>query len=148
MTTLPALPYYLQRLYFDYNYITHLHEIPPYLSSLSCSYNQLTSLPSFPHGLQSLFLFGNLLESLPELPFTLIHIVCVLPHNNERFAPQRATPHMIQQVNRDNQEWMECQSKERCMKRCLTYYEELMHNRWHPDRIDDLCDMGYTIADI
>ena len=40
------------------------------------------------------------------------------------------------------------ESKERCMKRCLVYYEELMHNRWNPDRIDDLCSKGYVIGDL
>jgi Leucine-rich repeat (LRR) protein len=148
LTELPPLPHALLELSFDYNYITRLPDLPPHLTMLSCSFNQLTSLPPLSHGLQSLFLFGNLLESLPELPFTLIHMVCILPHNNERFAPERVTPDMIQQVNQENQEWMELQSRKRCMGRCSTYYEELMHNRWHPDRIDYLVDMGYQLDNI
>jgi Leucine-rich repeat (LRR) protein len=148
LTTLPPLPYHLRRLYVDYNYITHLREIPPYLSSLSCSYNQLTSLPSLPNGLQSLYLFSNPLETIPELPSTLINLVFILPHNNERFSPQRVSPDMIQQLNQENQEWFELQSRKRCMDRCSEYYEELMCNRWHPDRIDHMYHMGYILSDM
>jgi E3 ubiquitin-protein ligase SspH1/E3 ubiquitin-protein ligase SspH2 len=131
----------------DHNDITQLPELPPHLNMLSCSYNQLTSLPPLP-SLRSLFLFGNLLESLPELPSTLTSMVCVLPHNRERFAPQRVTPEMVQRVNQENQEWMECKSMERCMKRCSVYYEELMSLMWHPDRIDYLRHKGYKPDEI
>jgi Leucine-rich repeat (LRR) protein len=147
LTSLPRLPCGLLELCVDYNYITWLPELPPNLTMLACSYNQLTSLPPLP-SLESLYLFGNRLESLPELPLTLIHVVCVLPHNNERFAPLRATPEMIQQVNQENQEWMELQSMKRCMVRCSAYYEELMHNRWNPERVFHLRDMGYNPEDM
>jgi hypothetical protein len=147
LTWLPRLPYGLLELCFDYNYITRLPELPPHLRELACSYNQLTELPSLP-SLESLYLFSNPLISLPELPSSLIHVVCVLPHNNERFAPLRATPDMIQEVNQANQEWMELQSMKRCMGRCSTYYEELMHHRWNPDRVDYLYAMGYTMGDM
>jgi Leucine-rich repeat (LRR) protein len=147
LTSLPRLPDGLLELCVDYNYITWLPELPPNLTMLACSYNQLTSLPPLP-SVESLYLFGNRLESLPELPSTLIHVVCVLPHNNERFAPQIATPDMIQQVNQENQEWMELQSMKRCMGRCSTYYEELMHQRWNPDRVLHLYDMGYKPEDM
>jgi hypothetical protein len=43
---------------------------------------------------------------------------------------------------------MEAQSKERCMKRCAIYEEELMHNRWHPDRIVHMYHMGYVVGDM
>jgi hypothetical protein len=85
---------------------------------------------------------------MPDLPSTLVHLVCVLPHNNERFAPQSVSPEMIQQLNQENQEWVELQSKERCMKRCERYFEELMHNRWHPERVFHLRKMGYTPYDM
>lgn len=147
LTELPPLPYGLLELCFDYNYITRLPYLPPHLNELSCSYNQLTELPSLP-SLESLYLFSNPLISLPELPSTLIHVVCVLPHNNERFAPLRTTPEMIQQVNQANQEWMELQSMKRCMGRCSTYYEELMHQRWNPERVIPLYHMGYKMEDL
>jgi len=147
LTSLPPLPSSLIRMCIDHNDITQLPELPPHLNMLSCSYNELTSLPPLPP-LRSLFLFGNLLESLPELPSTLTCMVCVLPHNNERFSPQRVTPDMIQQINRENQEWMEIQSMERCMKRCCVYYQELMHDRWNPDRVIPLHRMGYTPSDM
>jgi len=147
LSALPPLPSSLLELCFDYNYITRLPYLPPHLSELSCSYNQLTSLPPLP-SLTSLFLFGNLLESLPELPSTLIHVVCVLPHNNERFAPLRVTPEMIQQVNKENQEWAESVSMERSMKRCSIFYEELMNLMWHPDRVDYMRSIGYKPDEI
>ena len=147
LTSLPPLPPSLIRMCMDHNDITQLPELPPHLNMLSCSYNQLTFLPPLP-SIRSLFLFGNLLESLPELPSTLTSMVCVLPYNRERFAPQRVTPEMVQRVNQENQEWMECKSMERCMKRCSVYYEELMHNRWNPDRVFQLRDRGYKPSDM
>jgi hypothetical protein len=75
-------------------------------------------------------------------------MVCVLPHNNERFSPQRVTPDMIQQINRENQEWMETQSMERCMKRCAQYKEEIMMKTWHPSRVEMLLEMGYDVEDM
>jgi hypothetical protein len=37
---------------------------------------------------------------------------------------------------------------ERCIKRCSVYYEELMHDRWNPDRVIPLHRMGYTPSDM
>ena len=147
LTTLPYLPLFLQELSFDNNDITHLPTLPT-LTSLSCCRNLLTSLTSLPHGLTSLFCFANPLETFPELPSTLVYLVCTLPHTKERYAPLRLTPEQIQQVNRDNQEWDEAQSMERCMKRCSVYYEDLMHNRWNPDRVFQLRDRGYNPSDM
>ena len=148
LTVLPTLPSTLEELCFDNNYITQLHTLPPHLTSLSCCWNQLTSLPSLPPSLESLFCFANPLESFPDLPSSLIYIVCTLPHTNERYAPLRLTPEMIHELNRESQEWAESVSMKRCMGRCSTYYEELMHNRWHPDRVDHLSGMGYRLGDI
>jgi hypothetical protein len=147
LTTLPYLPLFLQELSFDNNEITHLPTLPT-LTSLSCCRNLLTSLTSLPHGLTSLFCFDNPLETFPELPSTLVYLVCTLPHTKERYAPLRLTPEQIQQVNRENQEWDEAQSMERCMKRCSVYYEDLMHNRWNPDRVFQLRDRGYNPSDM
>ncbi len=148
LTDLPPLPQALEELCFDNNYITWLPELPPHLTSLSFCCNQLSSIPSLPHGLHSLFCFANPLETMPELPSTLIYLVCTLPHTNERYAPLHLTPDIIHELNRDNQEWAETQSRERSMNRCSVYYEELMHNRWNPDRIDYLYSMGYVIGDM
>ena len=147
LTALPYLPLFLRELSFDNNDITHLPTLPT-LTSLSCCRNPLTSLTSLPHGLTSLFCFDNPLETIPELPSTLVYLVCTLPHTKERYAPLRLTPDMIQHVNRENQEWAEAQSMERSMKRCSIFYEELMHNRWNPDRVFQLRDMGYQPDEI
>jgi hypothetical protein len=85
---------------------------------------------------------------MPELPSTLLHLICILPYTKERYAPLRLTYDMIQQLNQENQEWMESQSKVRCMKRCSTYYEELMYRQWHPDRVVHLYSMGYKPEDM
>ena len=150
LTALPPLPSTLQELCIDNNDITQLPTLTSLLSltSLSCCKNPLTSLPSLPHGLHSLFCFANPLETFPELPSTLVYLVCTLPHTKERYAPLRLTPEQIQQVNRENQEWVEAQSMERCIKRCSVYYEELMHDRWNPDRVIPLHRMGYTPSDM
>jgi hypothetical protein len=61
------------------------------------------------------------------------------------------TPDMIQQVNRDTQAWTNYliqESKERCMKRCAQYKEEIMMKVWHPSRVEKLLEMGYDIEDM
>jgi hypothetical protein len=58
------------------------------------------------------------------------------------------TPEIVQQLNQENQEWMEVQSMGRCMGRCSTYFEELMRLRWHPDRVEKLYHMGYKLYDM
>jgi hypothetical protein len=55
---------------------------------------------------------------------------------------------MIQQLNQENQEWVELQSKKRCIERCSEYYEELMSLQWHPDRVEHLLSMGYIPEDM
>jgi len=110
--------------------------------------NQLTSLPSLPHGLQKLYCSQNSLEMLPELPSTIAGLACELPYNGSLYISNEMTPDMVQQINRENQEWMEAQSMERCMKRCSVYYEELMSLMWHPDRVIQLRDRGYKPSDI
>lgn len=147
LTTLPPLPQALQELCVDNNDIRWLPTLPPHLNSLSCCRNPLTSLPSLP-SLESLFCFANPLELFPSLPSSLVYIVCTLPHTNERYAPLRLTPDMIHILNRENQAWTESLSKERCMKRCSIYYEELMHHCWNPDRVKKLLEMGYKPDEI
>ena len=146
LTSLPPLPPSLMRLCIDEKNITHLPEFPP-LEILSCSYIQMIYLPPLP-SLRSLLLFSNPLEILPESPLTLIRTVYVLPHNNEPFEVEDVTPEQTQQINRENKEWMEVQSMGRCMERCSIYYAELMHNRWNPDRVFQLRDMGYKLSDM
>ena len=85
---------------------------------------------------------------MPELPSTLVGLACILPHNDRIYISNEMTPTIVQQLNQENQEWMEDQSRIRCMKRCAIYEEELMHNRWNPDRIDYLCSIGYMLGDI
>jgi len=147
LSALPPLPSSLQELCIDNNDITWLPTLPS-LTSLSCCSNPMMSLPSLPHGLESLFCFHTFLETMPDLPSTLVYLVCTLPYTKERYAPLRLTLEQIQQVNRENQKWAESVSMERSMKRCSVFYEELMHNRWHPDRIDYMRGLGYKPDEI
>jgi Leucine-rich repeat (LRR) protein len=147
LTALPYLPMFLRELSVDNNDITRLPMLPT-LTSLSCCWNPLTFLPSLPHGLESLFCFATSLETMPEFPSTLVYLVCTLPHTKERFARRHLTPKMIHLCNRKNQEWAESVSMDRCMKRCSVFYDDLMHNRWNPDRVFQLRDMGYKLSDI
>jgi hypothetical protein len=80
---------------------------------------------------------------LPELPSTIAGLACELPHNGSIYISNEMTPEIVQQINRENQEWMEVQSMDRCIERCSLYYEELMSLRWHPDRVDYLRERGY-----
>jgi Leucine-rich repeat (LRR) protein len=148
LTTLPSLPPSLDFMMCDGNQLTVLPELPLHLTYLSCSCNQLTFLPSLPHELNKLYCSSNLLEMIPELPSTLVGLACILPHNGELFISNELTPEQIQLLNQENQTWMEFHSKERCIKRCSSYYEELMHHRWHPDRVIHLYHMGYMPEDM
>jgi hypothetical protein len=61
------------------------------------------------------------------------------------------TPDMIQQVNRDTQAWTNYliqESKERSLKRCKEYKEEIMMKVWHPSRVEKLLEMGYDMEDM
>ena len=148
LTSLPPLPPFLDLILCDCNRITSLPEVPLFLTYLSCSMNQLTSLPSLPHGLQRLYCSQNPLETLPELPSSLAGLACELPHNGSIYISNEMTPDRVQQINRENQEWVEFLSMKRCMERCCVYYQELMHNRWNPDRVIPLHRMGYNPSDI
>ena len=43
---------------------------------------------------------------------------------------------------------IEFQNKERIIQRCKTIKEELMMNRWHPSRVEQLLLAGYDIEDM
>jgi hypothetical protein len=147
LTTLPSLPTSLSMMMCDYNQLTALPELP-HLSYLSCSGNQLTSLPSLPHGLTRLYCSSNELETLPELPSTLVGLACVLPYNDRIYISNEMTPDIVQELNQENEKWMDPYKKERCMKRCLTYKEEIMMKTWHPSRVEMLLEMGYDVEDM
>jgi Leucine-rich repeat (LRR) protein len=148
LTTLPSLPTSLDLILADFNQLKSLPELPPSLTYISCSGNDLISLPSFPHGLEKLYCSHNPLETLPELPSRLSGLACELPHNRRIYISNEMTPDVVHELNRENQEWMEFHSKERCIQRCSVYYEELMHDRWNPDRVIQLRKMGYMPEDI
>jgi Leucine-rich repeat (LRR) protein len=132
----------------DCNQLISLPELPLHLTYLSSSCNQLTSLPSLPYKLRKLYCSSNPLEALPELPSTLVSLACILPYNDSIYISNEMTPDQVQQINRENQEWMEALSMGRCMKRCATYKEEIMMKAWHPSRVEMLLEMGYDVEDM
>lgn len=148
LTILPPLSTSLDVMVCDLNQLTMLPELPVSLTHLSCDGNQLTSLPSLSDGLEKLYCYDNPLLYLPDLPFTLTGLACELPYSNHLFVSNQLSHESIAQINRENHEWMECQSKVRSMDRCSTYYEELMCVRWHPDRVEYLSTLGYMPDDM
>jgi hypothetical protein len=148
LTTLPSLPSSLHMILADCNQLTSLPELPFYLTYLSCSCNQLTSLPSLPYKLSNLYCSSNELKMMPELPSTLVGLACVLPYNDQIYISNEMTPEQVQELNQENEKWMDPYKKERCMKRCLTYKEEIMMKTWHPSRVEMLLEMGYDVEDM
>ena len=145
LTTLPPLPSSLDMILVDFNCLTSLPKLPPSLTHISCAANNLTSLPSLPHGLNKLYCSLNPLESLPELPSSLTGLTYKLPHNKERVVYNEMTPDIVQQLN---DVWMEPQRKDRCMKRCAQYKEEIMMTVWHPRRVNPLIEMGIDLESV
>jgi hypothetical protein len=148
LTELPPLPSSLDKISVDFNSLTTLPKLPPSLTHISCDGNKLTSLPSLHHGLNKLYCFLNPLETLPELPSTLSSLSCRLPHDKQDFSSNELTPEQVQELNQDNEKWMDPYKKERCMKRCAQYKEEIMMTVWHPSRVEKLIEMGYDIEDM
>ena len=68
LTSLPALPSGLCKLWAYNNQLTSLPVLPPGLQELSVSDNQLASLPALPSELCKLWAYNNQLTSLPTLP--------------------------------------------------------------------------------
>jgi len=110
--------------------------------------NRLTSLPHLPQSLERLYCSQNTLKALPELPSTLVGLACVLPHNEEVYVCNEMTPDIVQQLNREHQEWIDPHSKERCHARCKIYKEGIMMKAWHPTRMKMLLDLGYDVEDM
>ena len=90
------------------------------------------------------------MEILPELPRDLSHLMCDNPMD-EWIELTEATPDEIQHINTKMQKqiaMLEKESKERCMKRCTLYKEQIMMKVWHPSRVQKLLEMGYEIEDM
>jgi Leucine-rich repeat (LRR) protein len=145
LTTLPPLPHSLSMMICDVNHFETLPDLPHSLTYLSCSMNHLASLPPLPQGLERLYCSQNPLEALPELPSTLVGLACVLPHNDQLYVSNEMTPDIVQELN---DVWMEPQRKDRCMKRCATYKEEIMMTVWHPRRVNPLIEMGIDLESV
>jgi hypothetical protein len=163
LTTLPKLPPSLAILRCYNNKLTSLPTLPLSMISIICYSNRLTRLPLMPSNLLRLNCLENPLETLPELPSTLQDLKSELPWN-EDFVDDKIYggpmtysgmyPELVEGVNqmvREAEEFAELttrQSMERCMKRCETYFDELMQNRWHPERVFHLRKMGYMPDDM
>ena len=76
LTSLPALPPILTKLYCYNNQLTVLPALPPTLELLYCNRNQLTELPALPPALKNLLCNNNRLSRLPDLPPALETLYC------------------------------------------------------------------------
>ncbi|HAB3420176.1 TPA_asm: E3 ubiquitin--protein ligase [Salmonella enterica subsp. enterica serovar Enteritidis] len=74
LTSLPALPPELYKLWAYNNRLTSLPALPSGLKELIVSGNRLTSLPVLPSELKELMVSGNRLTSLPMLPSGLLSL--------------------------------------------------------------------------
>ncbi|EIC9237458.1 E3 ubiquitin--protein ligase [Salmonella enterica] len=75
LTSLPALPPELCKLWAYNNQLTSLPTLPSGLQELSVSDNQLASLPTLPSELYKLWAYNNRLTSLPALPSGLKELI-------------------------------------------------------------------------
>jgi hypothetical protein len=50
-------------------------------------------------------------------------------------------------IRKDTTVW-EGLSRDRCIKRCAQYKEEIMMKAWHPTRMQMLYEMGYDVEDM
>lgn len=136
LTELKDLPPNLEILDCADNNIEHIYNLPKNLKVLDCSVNKLKRLPLLPTILKELYCNYNRIRTLPLLPETVIHLYCDslecinnLPSNckvkNESIEEFRL--HTLQMV--------------RTNARIELFKEELMMNRWHPDRVEKMIEM-------
>ena len=158
LTILPPLPSTIQYLQCCRNPLTTLPTLPFELRELLCTYCTLISLPPLPTYLRRLMCYGNPLDTLPDLPSTLQELRSELPIYEEeeiKYGGQMAYidmhPLLVEVVNqkvRKAATFSSRQSKERCMKRCAQYKEEIMMKAWRPSRVKMLYEMGWDMEDI
>jgi hypothetical protein len=91
------------------------------------------------------------LETLAELPPHLTGLSCELPMYHHALELTRMAPETVQTLNKDIRAWdsyLIQESKERCMKRCKIYKEEIMMTVWHPRRVNPLIEMGIDLESV
>ena len=61
------------------------------------------------------------------------------------------TPETVQRINEEVRYGMKVlaqESKERSLRRCAQYKEEIMMKAWRPSRVEMLLEMGYDVEDM
>lgn len=96
------------------------------------------------------------MEDLPSIPSTLRDLHCELPMHEDEICsghivfrgmdPDRVG--WINHVFHQTMVQMNRKSKERCMKRCKEYKEQIMIKVWRPSRVQMLLEMGYDHEDM
>ena len=133
------------------NRLTSLPKLPDSIQYLDCNTNHIRILPSLPVGFVTLGCEKNPLETLPELPPGLTGLTCDLPMYDHTMDLRQMAPETVQCLNKDIRAWANYliqESKERSLKRCKEYKEEIMMKAWHPTRVQKLLEMGYDIEDM
>ena len=140
LTRLPPLPSQLTQLRCDGNQLTSLPPLPPYLRLLRCDSNSIDVLPPLPEPLRALWCHHNRLMTLPVLPPYLGDLLC----DGNQLPPQlpQESPHSYERRLRDHE------SKTRTTYRVKVFKEDLMMNRWHPHRVEELLNAGLDIEDM
>jgi hypothetical protein len=145
---LPQLPPHLRMLNCPNNRLTSLPILPVSLECINCDSNHISLLPPLPESLISLSCKKNPFAEFPELPLDLLRLVYDTRIDKKSIEYIDLTSERVQRINKEIQEWMHLQSKERSVKRCKIYKEEIMMKVWHPSRIEKLLEMGYDIEDM
>jgi hypothetical protein len=133
------------------NHLTTLPPLPQTLHYLDCSKNDIQFLPPLPHDLIVLDCQENPLETLPEFPLSLTSITCEMPFDKSRLEIKHMFSETVQRINEEVRYGMKVlseESKERSLRRCKTYKEEIMMKVWHPSRVAMMYAMGYDVEDM
>jgi hypothetical protein len=133
------------------NHLTILPSLPQTMQYLDCSKNNIQILPPLPHDLIVLNCEENPTETLPELPLSLTSINCEMPFDNTYLELKNMTPETVRRINDEVRYGMKVlaeESKERSLRRCKSYKEEIMMKAWHPSRVEKLLEMGYEMEDM
>ncbi len=158
---LPDLPQALKELDCSKTPLKELPKLPPNLKELYCGYTQIESLPQLPKSLKILSSYScSKLQNLPALPNGLEELYVdstpigylTFPASLTQLDCQWCPNLPVKRDEKDSiedykQRWIDYE-KSMAHNVCLTVKEELMMNRWHPDRVLHLLEAGVDVEDM
>lgn len=159
---LPCLPNSLQYLSVADTPLKAIPPLPPKLDELYCSRMNIRSLPSLPNTLKSLSAYGcKHLTSLPPLPESLRELYIedtavgyLMFPKALRILECARCPNLVikpaselETLEEYKKRWMSYE-KDMAHWICKAIKEELMMNRWHPDRVYNWMETGMDVEDM